>query len=129
MLAPIRNQNGTALLVALGIMVMLSLIGIAAITTTSIDVDISGSEKRSTQSLYLAEAGLQRAVYEHIWPGFNDENISPMTNLFGWINSLQGDTIYQDVDVSGQGSYTVVVTSVTDPGAAPPYFDCRDVTE
>ncbi len=122
------DQKGAALLIALGIMIMLSFIGIAAITTTSIDLDISGSEKRSTQSLYLAEAGLQRAVYEYILPSFNDENISPLTNLFGWINSLQGDTIYQDVDVSGQGSYTVVVTSVTDPGAAPPYFDCRDVT-
>jgi len=115
-------------MVALGIMIMLSFIGIAAVTTTSVDMDISGSEKRSTQCLYLAEAGLERAVHEHIWPGFNDANISPMTNLFGWISSLEGDTIYQDVNVSGQGGYTVIVTEVTDPGSAPPYFDCRDVT-
>ncbi|KPJ49862.1 MAG: hypothetical protein AMJ41_02185, partial [candidate division Zixibacteria bacterium DG_27] len=122
-----KNQNGTALLIALGIMIMISLIGIAAITTTGIDIDISGSEKRSSQSLYLAEAGLQRAVYEYIWPGFNDENISPRTNLFGWIDSLAGDTIYQDVDVSGQGGYTVVVTDVNDPGSQSPFAECREV--
>jgi len=101
-----RNQDGLALMVALGIMIMLSFIGIAAVTTTSVDMDISGSDKRSTQSLYLAEAGLQRAVYEHIWPGFN----------------------YQDVDVSGQGGYTVIVTDVNDPGSRLPFVECREVT-
>jgi hypothetical protein len=124
----LTDQSGTALLVALGIMIMISLIGIAAITTTSIDMDISGSEKRSTQSLYLAEAGLERTVYEYIWPSFNDENICPMTNLFGWIGSLAGDTIYQEVEVSGQGRYTVMVTSVSDPGAVSPYIECREIT-
>jgi hypothetical protein len=123
----IRNQSGTALLIALGIMIMLSLIGIAAITTTSVDIDISGSDKRSTQSLYLAEAGLQRAIYEQIWPGFNDENISPMTNLFGWIDSMAGDTIYLDSRVPGQGSYTVVVANVSDPGSMSPFLECRDI--
>jgi len=128
MLTCLQNQKGTALLIALGMMVMLSFIGIAAVFNSSIDITISGSQKRSTQALYLAEAGLQRAVYEYIWPSFNDENISPMTNLFGWIDSLEGDTIYQDVDVSGQGGYTVIVTDVNDPGSMSSFLECREVT-
>jgi hypothetical protein len=123
-----KNQKGSALLVALGVMIMISLIGIAAITTTSIDIDISGSEKRSTQSLYLAEAGLERAVYEYLWPGFEDEMVSPMVNLFGWLTSLEGETVYSNVGVSGQGGYTVRITSVSNPGPVSPYIECRDVT-
>ncbi len=122
------DQKGAALLLALGIMIMLSFIGIASITTTSLDIDLSGSEKRSTQSLYLAEAGLERAVYGYLWGGFNDENISPMVNLFGWLNSLEGDTLYNHMDVSGQGGYLVRITSVANPGAVSPYIECRDVT-
>jgi len=115
-------------MVALGIMIMISFIGIAAITTTSIDMDISGSDKRSTQSLYLAEAGLQRAVYEYLWPSFNDESISPMTDVFGWANASVGDTVYEEVSVSGQGSYTVVISAVSDPGPVAPFVECRDIT-
>ncbi|MFQ5869540.1 MAG: hypothetical protein ACE5JC_06535, partial [Candidatus Zixiibacteriota bacterium] len=128
MLTCLQNQKGTALLIALGMMVMLSFIGIAAVFNSGIDITISGSQKRSTQALYLAEAGLQRAVYEYIWPGFNDEDTSPMTNLFGWIDSLEGDTIYQGVDVTGQGGYTVIVTDVNDPGSMSSFFECREVT-
>jgi hypothetical protein len=124
----VTDQKGTALLIALGIMIMLSFIGIAAITTTNIDMDISGSEKRSTQSLYLAEAGLQRTVHEYLWGGFNDENTSPMTNLFAWLNSLDGDTIHCNVAVPGQGTYTTIITAVSDPGAVDPFIACRDIT-
>jgi Tfp pilus assembly protein PilX len=87
MLSGLKSQKGAALLVALGIMVMLTLIGIAAVTTSSLDITISGSDKRSTQALYLAEAGLERAIYEYLWPNFSDENTSPSTDLFGWLET------------------------------------------
>jgi len=128
MLTCLQNQKGTALLIALGMMVMLSFIGIAAVFNSSIDITISGSQKRSTQALYLAEAGLERAVHECLWRGFSDESISPLSNLFGWLGSLDGDTLYNNTHVPGQGGYTVVLTSVTDPGTVPPYAECRDVT-
>jgi hypothetical protein len=128
MLSGLKSQKGAALLVALGIMVMLTLIGIAAVTTSSLDITISGSDKRSTQALYLAEAGLERAIYEYLWPNFSDENTSPSTDLFGWLESLEGNTVYQEISLSGQGNYTVRISEVSNPGVVSPYTECRDVT-
>ncbi len=54
----IRNEKGIVLLIALMVLVMLSLMGLAAILTSTTDVQIAGNETHSTQALYLAEAGV-----------------------------------------------------------------------
>jgi hypothetical protein len=128
MAAYLRSQKGAALLIALGILAMLSFIGIATVTTSSIDISISGSDKRATQALYLAEAGLERASYGHLWGGFYDESLSPMVDLFSWLESQQGVSVYSSERLGSQGSYSVSVTSVTDPGTVEPFAECREVT-
>jgi Tfp pilus assembly protein PilX len=56
----IRNEKGIALLIALMVLIMLSLMGLAAILTSTTDVQIAGNEAHSTQALYLAEAGVSQ---------------------------------------------------------------------
>lgn len=60
MIKIIRNEKGIALVVALMVLIMLTLIGMAAILTTTTEVNIAGNEKQATQALYLAEAGISR---------------------------------------------------------------------
>lgn len=54
----LRNEKGIVLLIALMVLIMMSLMGLAAILTGTTDVQIAGNETHSTQGLYLAEAGV-----------------------------------------------------------------------
>ncbi len=53
------NQRGSALVVALLMLVVLTLLGIAALTTTKIEVQISGNDKLYKTSFYAADAGTE----------------------------------------------------------------------
>ncbi|MBW6519961.1 MAG: pilus assembly PilX N-terminal domain-containing protein [Desulfoarculaceae bacterium] len=53
----IRNDDGFVLIVALLIMVVLTIIGIAATRNTSLELMIAGNDKVHKRTLYQAEAG------------------------------------------------------------------------
>jgi len=55
-----RNENGVVLLFALMVLIILGLMGLAAMLTSTTDVQIAGNSAHSTQALYLAEAGVGR---------------------------------------------------------------------
>jgi hypothetical protein len=59
MLSRLKKNEGTALLVAIMVMLMLTLIFVAAITTSVTDIDIAKNQKERTSAFYVAEAGLQ----------------------------------------------------------------------
>lgn len=57
--ASISDQSGIVLVTALLIMLVLTLLGTAAIMTTSTDVKISANFKRHTDAFYIAQAGVE----------------------------------------------------------------------
>lgn len=57
----LRNNSGSALVVALLMLIMLSFITIASVTTSVRDMDISQNTKDRTEAFYVAEAGLELA--------------------------------------------------------------------
>lgn len=57
----LKNNAGSALIVALLMLIMLSFIGIASITTSVRDMDISKNTTDRTDAFYVAEAGLELA--------------------------------------------------------------------
>jgi Tfp pilus assembly protein PilX len=57
----IKNQRGVATLIALIMMTMLTLIGLAALNTSDDEVSIAGNQLHEMQSFYAAEAGLDAA--------------------------------------------------------------------
>jgi hypothetical protein len=57
----VEQNRGIALILALLILSFLSIIGGALLTTSTIDIWISDNYKTSTQSLYVAEAGIDHA--------------------------------------------------------------------
>ena len=61
-LETIKDEKGGVLVVALLILVLLTLIGMAATDTTNIELQVSGNEKVYKQAFYAADAGVAYAV-------------------------------------------------------------------
>jgi Na+-transporting methylmalonyl-CoA/oxaloacetate decarboxylase gamma subunit len=56
------RQEGVALVIALLMLLILTLIGISSITTTTFESSISGNERVTTDAFYASEAGNQVAI-------------------------------------------------------------------
>jgi hypothetical protein len=61
-LKKLKNEDGFTLLIMLSLLLMLSLIGIAAVMTSTTDVNIAGNDLKGINTFYAAEAGLEKAV-------------------------------------------------------------------
>ena len=70
----LKNEKGSALILALLILVLLTLMGISATTTSTIEVQMAGSEKFYEMAFYAAESGWQRALnwLDDQYPGVTD---------------------------------------------------------
>ena len=55
----LKEKKGVALVIALLMMLVLTLIGISSIGTTNFETSISGNERVRTDAFYAAEAGIQ----------------------------------------------------------------------
>jgi hypothetical protein len=60
----LKNERGFTLLIFLSLLLMLTMIGIAAVMTSSTDVDIAGNDLHSISTFYATEAGVEKAVSE-----------------------------------------------------------------
>ncbi len=60
----LKSQEGVALIIALIILLVLTLIGISAITTTTFETSISGNERAGTDAFYAADAGTQEGTHQ-----------------------------------------------------------------
>lgn len=94
----LKNEKGSALLAALIILLLLTLIGFAAITTSNIEIQISGNQRLSSTSLYAAEAAIEsiRQELNNAAPPYNDQFIlangisaspNPEYSIFGGIGN------------------------------------------
>ena len=70
----LNNQRGTALIVALLMLVVLTLIGISATTTTTFELQISGNDKLYKRSFFAADGGtaagselIEQSIEERDW--------------------------------------------------------------
>jgi len=54
----LQNQNGVSLVIALLILLVLTLIGISAISTTTFETNIAGNERLYNRAFYTADAGV-----------------------------------------------------------------------
>ncbi|OGW61752.1 MAG: hypothetical protein A2V83_08760 [Nitrospirae bacterium RBG_16_64_22] len=59
--APALNERGATLIIALLLLLVVSLIGIAGITIGTTELQIAGNQYRGTQLLYAADAGIEAA--------------------------------------------------------------------
>lgn len=64
MMKLISNNRGGALMIALALMAMLSVVAIVALNRSNTDVDMSYNQLHGDQAFYTAEAGIERALAE-----------------------------------------------------------------
>jgi len=62
MIRSLNNQRGMAIAIALAVLLMLGLIGIAVIRTSVTDMDISKALTDKSKSFYVADGGLEYAI-------------------------------------------------------------------
>ena len=72
---PLDNQSGLALVVALTMMIVLTLIGLASMFTSTFEIKLSGNKRASTDSFYAAEGGVQATLA-------NSGNFTPSSYTF-----------------------------------------------
>ena len=58
----IRNQRGSAMVIAMLMLLMMGLIGFAALATVSRDSQVAGAQFRKKTAFYAAEAGVAKAL-------------------------------------------------------------------
>ena len=93
------SEKGTAILIALALIAMLSAVAIMSVDRSTTDIDLSYNQLSEEKAFYLAEAGLVRAMVE-----LNKDN--------DWRGPLKDEKI-------DQGTYAVVVLdSVWNPALA-----------
>jgi len=104
----LRNQMGLVLPIALIFLIILSIMGIAAIMTSTSTTAVFGGLRRADEALYYAEAGVEaakRAIAE------TSPNFDHVYAASGQLDGLTGTITY------GNGSYTVVLlNNEDDPG-------------
>ncbi|MBU1564061.1 MAG: pilus assembly PilX N-terminal domain-containing protein [Proteobacteria bacterium] len=57
-----KNDKGAVLVIALMLLAIMTLLGVAALNTTTTEIKISGNDKVYKQAFYNAEAGISYAV-------------------------------------------------------------------
>jgi len=73
----LQNQRGAALITAIVILALLTIIGMAATNTSMLETMIAGTEKSRTEAFYAAEAGI-----EHLRRNFRDVFVDKNKNKF-----------------------------------------------
>jgi Tfp pilus assembly protein PilX len=73
----LESQAGAALVIAMIMMIVLTLIGLASIFTSTFEIKISGNKRCSTNAFYAADSGVQ-AVVARV-ENFNPTSYNPTT--------------------------------------------------
>ena len=84
------NEKGSALVLALLMLVLLTLMGISATTTSTVEIQMAGGEKFYELAFYSAESGWQRALnwLDNQFPGVTDNRVWDGTDFIAVAGSL-----------------------------------------
>jgi hypothetical protein len=93
-LSNLKNEKGSALVLALLVLVLLTLMGISATTTSTVGIQMAGSEKFYEMAFYSAESGWQRALnwLDGQFPGVTDNLVWDGTTFTPVVGSLEEAT-------------------------------------
>jgi len=112
----LRNSQGVALIVSLLILLVLTLIGISAISTTTYETNIAGNERVYNNAFYMADAGVDY-FYATI------DSYVPLAATSGGIDSQA-----KGIDLGG-GRFNVTWKKIRDEIGPPPKVEFLVVSE
>lgn len=112
----LKSEDGSVLVLALVMLVLLTLLGIAASRTSSIEMLVSGNDMIYKQNLHMAEAGAMQGA-QRLENIPNPKDNPPADN---WLNPVVGDVTdakigvraYWEEDVADGGAPYPPVTSL-----------------
>jgi hypothetical protein len=96
----IKDEKGSVLVIALIMLVLLTILGITATTTSNIEVQIANNERNYKQAFYVANAGIEhaRASLAAALAQYQGAQISASNPDLRWTFALNGDV--PDVDAA-----------------------------
>ena len=128
---PIKNEEGSVLVIALIVIVLLTLMGMSATTNSTLELQIAAANRDYKLNFYKAEgAVMEAAVYVEAEPADNLKNKTlawvvdtDMTDLANWTGTnfqdstafdYSGDTKYSamDIGVAGGSSLDMGTTNL-----------------
>jgi hypothetical protein len=90
--ANLRNESGTALIIALIMIVILTLIGLSSTFTSIFETKLSGLKRESTNAYYAADAGAQ-IVFNNTNNFANDANYVAVPDTTSLPKDLRGQPV------------------------------------
>jgi hypothetical protein len=104
----LKSQNGFSMFIILILLLMFTLLGIAALTTSNFDQELAGNQKRTTNSFYAAEAGAKKAESE-IRTSYVTTGYPPSTLPSGNVSLNGYNVTYSTVDKGAAVQKTLTV--------------------
>ncbi|MCH7689679.1 MAG: pilus assembly PilX N-terminal domain-containing protein [candidate division Zixibacteria bacterium] len=103
-----NNNRGSALLITLMIMAMLTIVAGVSVDRSTTDMEMSYNQLHAEQSFYVAEAGYKRALYElnqdNDWRvGFRDEHFGTGYFAVKLVDSSSDSALIESVLVTSAG--------------------------
>jgi len=117
----INNQDGSVLLIALVILISVTLLGIFAINTSTIEIQIAGNDKFHKEAFVNAEGGL-RAVYTLIEDLRNGVDPTGFQAAYGGLNCIGNPDDFWDEAIDDTNS-----TNENDPDVTVPICNNAEV--
>ncbi|MBL0717211.1 MAG: pilus assembly PilX N-terminal domain-containing protein [Desulfosarcina sp.] len=101
----ICNENGSVLLLSVVILMLLTVLGIAATTTSTIEIHIAGNDKINKMVFFAADSGIS---YVAVNPGLYDSNNTTEDNHLFFPNNADPNETYplsDQLEFNGKVSY------------------------
>ena len=123
-----KNEEGSAIVVTLMILMVVTIIGVSSTNTTTVELQIVRNDGIYKQNLYLAEAAAQEGI-QRIWnlsrtDPFLLERKAPvwlndidMSNLGNWDNDGAGGDDTAEVSSIADASLSVVDAGIAEGGS------------
>jgi hypothetical protein len=103
----LKNETGAALVIALVMMIVLTLIGLASIFSSTFEMKLSGNKRGATDAFYSADSGIQ--VIKARTQNFNLDSFDPGT--------LQYDPFTDAGNPNPTNAQAVITYDTTQEGA------------
>jgi type IV pilus assembly protein PilX len=113
----LKDQTGTALIISMIMVIILSLIGLASIFTSTFEVKLSGNKRGSTNAFYTTEAGIEAVlVYTANFNSTNTTNFKPAGTLPSYLSNESIDTKFSTptIGITFADAPTVAIYHMTD---------------
>jgi Tfp pilus assembly protein PilX len=112
----IENEKGSAIVVGLMILMVVTIIGVSATNTTTVEQQIVRNDGIYKQNLYLAEAAAQEGI-QRIWNMSRSDPFQLERKAPAWLNDADMSDISNWDDDGADGDDTALVSS-TDTDAS-----------